>query len=444
MVGAWLVSLMTLILATSSDAAALVARLGSATVAQREEAAKALEAMGRGAVPALEAALRSPDAHVRSRVWSAWERVQKRRLVQPSLVRLEGKGRPLREVVRSIGAQAGFSIEISPHDPERLVHVHEPLPIPLWQAVDQLSLVGGQFTNTNPLGGHFATLAFGLSGPEIAYPSTVSGPFRITLKALHDHRDRSLIGGPWLRVDTASQRFPIPRNAKEREARFYIDLGMTIEPRMWFTQEGPARAIEAVDELGQSLVRRDTTKVQESHSLFYNGGGVIEGHVQLDLAMPDKPGRSIVRLRGSVPVATQIRKPVPALEIPLSAAAGTEFTHEDAVFTLREIHEDDLGTLVGVDVRINLDRFELPAGPDAELVSSRLRCLTDHQLEIVDADGNVLTEGGGAGSSSGANARTTLMVWKNRHKARPARLRYYQMFRAFTDVAFEFHMIPMP
>ncbi len=443
MVGAWLVSLMTLIMATSSDAAALVARLGSATVAEREEAAKALEAMGRGAVPALEAALRSPDAEVRARVLSAWERVQKRLLVQPSMVRLEGKGRPLADVVRSIGEQAGFSIEISPHVPERPVHVHEPLPIPFWQAIDQLGLVGGQFTKTNPRG-PVATLAFGFGGNEIAYPSTVSGPFRITLKALHDHRDRLLTGGPWLRIDTASQRFPIPRNAKEREARFYIDLGMTIEPRMWFTQEGPARAIEALDDLGQSLVRRDTTKVEEDHSLFYSGGGAIEGWAQLDLTMPDKPGRSIARLQGSVPVAIQIRKPVPALEIPLTAAPGTEFTHEDAVFTLREIHENDHGTLIGVDVRINLDRFELPAGHDGENVTSRLRCLTDHQLEIVDADGNVLTQGGGAGSTSGANARTTLSVSKNRHQARPARLRYYQMFRAFTDVAFEFQMIPMP
>ena len=45
-----------------------------------------------------------------------------------------------------------------------------------------------------------------------------------------------------------NQRIPIPRTAREREARFYIELGMMIEPRMWFTQEGPARAIEAVDD----------------------------------------------------------------------------------------------------------------------------------------------------------------------------------------------------
>ena len=143
-----------------------------------------------------------------------------------------------------------------------------------------------------------------------------------------------------------NQRIPIPRTAREREARFYIELGMMIEPRMWFTQEGPARAIEAVDDLGQSLVRRETTRVEADHSLFYNGGGVTQGQVQLDLAMPDKPGRSIVRLRGSIPVAIQVRRPVPALEIPLSAPKGKTFAHEDAVFTLREVREDDQGTRI--------------------------------------------------------------------------------------------------
>ena len=86
----------------------------------------------------------------------------------------------------------------------------------------------------------------------------------------------------------------------------------------------------------------------------------------------------------------------------------------------------------------------MPAGRDGEIVSSRLRCLADHQVEIVDADGNVLTETGAGGSSPDGNARMNFMVWKNWTKTRPARFRYYRMVRAFTDVAFEFRNIPMP
>jgi hypothetical protein len=442
MLGACLVPLVTLVLAISPDAAALVARLGSGTLAERAESAKALEAMGREALPALEAALRSPDAEVRSRALSVWERIQKGLMVRASMVRLQGEDRPLREVVRSIGEQGGFSLEISQRGSEPLINPREPLPIPFWQAVDRLGLVGGHFTIANPRGGHFPSLEFGGSGD--ACPSTFSGPFRITLRGLHDHRDRSLIVGPWLRVDEMNQRIPIPRTAREREARFYIDLRMLIEPRMWFTQEGPARAVEAVDDLGQSLVRRDTTRVEADHSLMYNGGGVTQGQFQLDLAMPDKPGSSIVRLRGSIPVAIQVRKAVPALEIPLPDARGKTFANEDGVFTVRDFSEDDRGARIVVEVRINLDRYELPAGRDREIAASRLRCLTSHQVEIVDADGTVLADVGAGGTSPNGYAWMSFAVRKDRNKTRPARFRYYGMVRAFTDVAFEFRNIPMP
>src|SRR5690348_1215963 len=99
MVGAWLVSLLTMALAISPDAAALVARLGSGTFAERAESARRLEAMGRAALPALEAALRSPDAEVRSRVLSVWERIQRGLMARPTMIRLEGGGRPLTEVL---------------------------------------------------------------------------------------------------------------------------------------------------------------------------------------------------------------------------------------------------------------------------------------------------------------------------------------------------------
>ena len=234
-----------------------------------------------------------------------------------------------------------------------------------------------------------------------------------------------MIPGPWLRIDEINQRIPILRTAREREARFYLDLGIMIEPRMWFTQEAPARAIEAVNELGQSLVRRDTTRVEADYSLLHNGGGVTEGQVQLDLAMPEKPGRSIVRLRGSIPVAIQIRTPVPALEIPLSASPGQSIRPRGRRLHGPGVPGERSGDRDFIDVRINLDRFDLPAGRDGQVVSSRLGCLSSHQVEIVDADGKVLTEIPAGSTSPDGNARMSFMVRKNWNKTRPARFRYY-------------------
>jgi hypothetical protein len=442
MVGACLVPLITFVLAFAPDATALVARLGSGSVVEREESAKALEAMGRQALPAIEAALRSSDSEVRTRLLTVWDRIQKGLLVRPTMVRLESGGRTLTEVVRSIGEQGGFSLVNIPQAPEHTLNVREPLPMPFWEAVDRLGLVGGRFDNANASGGRHPTLNFGWA--EGDNPSTISGPFRTRLKGLHDHRDRTLIAGPWLRIDDFHQTIPIPARNPESEARFYLELGIMIEPRMWLTQEGPARAIEAVDDLGQSLVRRDAKRVEADHSVFYNGGGVTDGHFQLDLAMPDKPGRTIVRFRGSIPVALLVRRPVPDLEIALSAPKNKAFTHDDGVFTIREFRENDEATFIGVDVRVNLDRFDLPPRRDDEIVSSRLRCMADHQVDIVDADGNVLTANGGGNSNPDGSVRMSFMVLKNWTKARPARFRYFRMVRAFTDVSFEFRNIPLP
>lgn len=441
MVGTGLVSLMIL-LAIPPDAAALVARLGSGTAADREEAAGQLEALGRPALPALEAVLRSPDAEVRARALSVWERIQRGLLVRPTMVRLDGRRRPLTEVLRSIGEQGGLSLEFSSQREEPIIDAREPAPIPFWEAIERLGLGGGYFHQVQPRGRDFPSLEFGRTVVE--YPSTISGPFRIELEGIHDHRDRLLTTGPWLRLDLINQRLPIPRATPPREDRLYLGLGMKVEPRMWFSQEGPARAIEAVDDLGQSLVRREAARIKADQSVLHNRGGVTEGHLELDLAMPERPGRTIARLRGSIPVSLEIRRPVPALEIPVPAPVGKTFHHEDAVFTIREFREDAQGTLINLDLRANLDRLELPAGRDSALALSRLNSLMRHQLEVVDAEGRFLAEAGAGGSSSDGRARWTFRAGRRETGARPAAIRYYRMLRVFTDVAFEFHNVLMP
>ncbi len=445
MPGACLLPLIALALALAGppdDPSALVARLGPARPAGREEAARALEAMGRGALPALLAAGDAPDPEARARASGSGDGIQRSLMARPTPVRLDGEGRTLAEVVRSLGEQGGFSLGAVNQGSDRPVDARDPGPMPFWEAVDRLGLKGGYFDISNPVGGYFPTLNFGGDGDFC--PTTTSGPFRVKLTGLHESRDRLLIGGPWLRVDEISQRIPIRRGAKGREGRFYAGVGLMVEPRMWFTQEGPARAIEAVDDLGQSLVPPDGAGGRGAVTLFHNGGGVTAGDVEVDLAMPDRPGRAIVRLRGSVPVALQQRRPKPALDVALAGSEGKSFELDEVTLTFRSVREGPTGTVVVVDAKLNLDRAELPPGRPAALITSRLRCLSGHQVEIVDAAGVVLTGYGGGGTRPDGTGQLNLSVSKNMTKATPARFRYYGMIRAFVDVAFEFRNIPMP
>lgn len=442
MAGVCLASLLTLVLAIPPDAAALVARLGSGTPAERAEAADRLEAMGRDALPALEAALRPAVDEVRARLLAVWERTQRRLMVRPTMVRLDGGGRPLTEILKSLGEQTGFQFDFSPQRPEPRVDAREPAPIPFWEAIDRLGAGPGYLHQVLPSVRSFPVLSF---GPGVAeYPKTISGPFRITVQGVHDHRDRLLISGPWIGMNDLNPGLIISRTAPGREARFHLDLGMQIEPRMWFNQEGPARAIEAIDDRGRSMVRRESTRVEADVSLFRSGDGVSEGHFELDLAMPESPARSIARLMGSVPVAVLVRRPVPDLDVPLPAPVGSTFTHEDAIFTLQEYREDAAAIAIGLDIRIDLHRFELPPGSGLPLASSRVRCLTDHQIEVVDADGRLLSGFGGGSASPDGHARRNYRIPKPGGKPLALRFRYYRIVRAFTDVTFEFRDIPLP
>jgi hypothetical protein len=295
---------------------------------------------------------------------------------------------------------------------------------------------------TPGLGGpHFPTLS--LSSKLDTYPTFTSGPFRFQLRGLHEQRDVTLIDGPWLRVDTIHQKIPVAPGALKREIRFYAELGLLVEPRMWLTQEGPARAIEAVDDLGQSLINKDLNKDATNSSFHGQSSGVTEGRIEVDLAMPTKPGRSIARLRGTVPVALQVRQPIWAFEIPLAEAKGKPFEHEGVTITVREFEDGEYGTNVSFDMKVDLTSLGVPADRAGEIASIRLNCLQSHQIDLVDAEGRVLPSAGGGGWGPDGTGQMSFSTSKNLNKQPPVKLRYYAMTRTFLDIPFAFEKIPM-
>ena len=443
MAGACLAPLIALVLSATPDAAALVARLGSDRAAEREEAAKALEMMGRGALPALvDAAKGATDPEIRSRVLGIWDGIQKDSMRKPTLVRIDARGLPLEKAVHALGEQAGFTLEWRNQGRQEVVNVQEPQPIPFWRAVERLGFSGGYYHQVLPPDRNFPTIQF--SELDKVSPSVISGPFLIQLTGLHDERDRYLVQGPSLRIDQMNQRIPIPRGSKESESRFYADFRLMVEPRMWFTQEGPVRVIEATDDLGQSLVPPAGPKNEADHSLNFNGGGVADGRGQLDLMMPARPGRTITRLRGAIPVALQIQRPLPSLEIPLASAKGKTFAHDEAAFTIRDFEQGPGGATISLDIRLEIDRAELPEPRYPELISSRLHCLSNHQLEFVDAEGKSLDTTLSGSWGPNGHGKYHVSASKQLNRTSPASMRYYSMVRAFTDVTFEFENLPMP
>ena len=430
--------------AAEPDPTALVAKLGSAEPAERAAASESLKALGRMALPALQSAMKAGDADVRERASALWETIQRDLMTRPSMVRLDGDNRPLSAVLEDLETQTGLTLQRDQSAPDWPVALREPAPISFWTALERLGLWGIYYQN--PGEGKFPTLHL-REAPAPAFTST-AGPFRVSLRGLHLHRDRQLIRGPWVRIDRFGQRINVPsEDLKGETVTFFGGLAVMVEPRMWFTQEAPARLIEASDDLGQSLVPDAAdlaTRLNDNaHFAFYPGSGVAQVRTEFRLRPTDHPGR-VARLRGVVPVMLHLRRPEPTLVIPLAGAAGKTFRCDDAEFTIRTVNDSPTATNVSMTVRLNLGKADLPANPDGELIVTRLRVMGEHQLQLTDAAGTVLaysTSSGYGGGSTPSVYNWTIRTFRN---GRATHLRYYSMLRVRSEAAFDFRDVPLP
>lgn len=102
--------------AAGEHIARLVARLGSESFVEREEAARTLDTIGAPAVPALRKALVSEDLEVRRRAAQVLRRIETRletaRLLEPRPVRLVYKDTPLAEAVADLARQTGLAVQL--------------------------------------------------------------------------------------------------------------------------------------------------------------------------------------------------------------------------------------------------------------------------------------------------------------------------------------------
>ncbi len=386
--------------------------------------------------------MKAGDAKVRESASALWETIQRDLMTRPSMVRLDGQGLPLAVVLKDIADQTGLTLQLSQDSRERLVALREP--VSFWSALERLGLWGIYYQN--PGEGKFPTLHLGKSLTP-AFTST-AGPFRVFLTGLHWHRDRQLIRGPWVRVDGFGQRFDVPSEDLQGESvTFFGQLRVMVEPRMWFTQEAPARLIEASDDLGQSLVPeaagRETRLSDHAHVAFYAGSGVGVEWTEFRLRPTDKTGR-VARLRGVVPVMLHLRRPEPTLVIPLSGAAGKTFRCNDAEFTIHTVDVSPASTSVSMTVRLSVDKADLPEKPDGNLITSRHLVMGEHQLQLTDAGGTVLADSTSSGWGGGDTPSVHHWTIHTQQKGHATHLRYFSMLRVRSEAAFEFRDVPLP
>lgn len=438
-----------LALAADPDPAELVRSLGAARYGDREAAARALQALGRDALPALRAARDSGDPEVRTRARELAETIERDWLVRPTPISLDFQDRPLDEVIGAIDGRNGLRLALmaAQSDPSRrrAVTVRSAGPVPFWDAVEQLCRAADLVpppANYRANHGKGVPIAYLMpSKPDLEpSPFVDSGPFRVYLVSLN-LEGRS---GPGAAAAAGS---PVQLSAR---------LMIEPEPRMYAIPDGRIGWTEAVDDRGQSLVPPggDTPRrypPEGGYGFLATSSSAMGPRLTLieRLQRPHDPGRTIRRLRGTLPMLVAARGPVP-LVVPLENAEGKTVEDDEVAITVQEVQTNARPTAPPT-ARVHL------------LVRSRGKAalrprMLGHQIEVSDAEGHVFQGGAMQVESSREGARVRLNLYSAAPRpwpvpggppaegkaSGPARLTFHHMIEAPTELSFAFEDVPMP
>lgn len=452
-----------------ADPASLVARLGSSKFAEREAASRSLQELGPRALPALRAARESKDPEVRTRVAVLVDKIESDLIVRPTLVTLDFRDRPIREVVQSLAEQTKLPLQLVnealPRWRETRITLEAPEPVPLWAALDRLCEAGHLGYNPNVFVnmGQGPRHVFQINEQHNALTEpgavVVNGPFRLALTELTHIRQRTfhagagnVVGG--MRPVIGGIRQPMVVGAGAAAGNNLLDnfnFGMQImaEPRLILAMNGPLKLTEAVDDAGNSLLppQAHPNNAMIQHMAYF--GGWNQGGAQILplnglLTYPEKAGRSIKRLKGVVPLSVATRKSDPIV-IPLANSAGKSFQAGETTILIHDPNKPNpnpgqQGTLIDLTIRTaaaggsaNPNFNNGPLGGQPQL-----------QIELVDAQGKPVSWFPQSSNGRPGEVRLGLLAQVFNNGSPPAQLKYYELVRVSTEVTFEFHDIPLP
>ena len=496
----------------SRDAAALVEKLGSASYAERE-ATKSLESLGSKALPPLRPALKSRDPEIRMRARALINKIEGNLLIQESLVRLDFKDATLEEIVKSLSKQAGFEVGLSPvglapagprrtgtNFGTRRVTLLESQPVPFWKAIDRLCEVGQltrqyQVVDLRGQGVPQPGLVLSNLPDPLTQPGYNHGPFHVNVVSLSYMNYISFNASDRMRAQVrsgvrgadgvANQKGarppaePLPAGAPgpggaenvnvggaaARRVQFQVQLQIVPEPRMTLGPAANIQLVEAVDELGHSLL----PTVGDDERAFGPTGmmGFAMGttaNLTIRLHRPEAPGKLIKTLRGTVEVSVAAPRSNP-LVIPLEGAAGKTFQNDDRRVVVNSIDTDPMRRQDVIELTIE-DVDELfPAEPvNGQVLGARGGIMGPG----LGARGGMMGPGFGphlggdmsgwpivVRTARGQNAfsqtsidrdsgRVTLRVPQMPQPGEAKEIRISSIVRATARIPFEFHDLPMP
>ncbi|MSQ94381.1 MAG: hypothetical protein EXR98_07475 [Gemmataceae bacterium] len=351
------------------SAADLVAKLGSRNYAERVQAARKLELLGKAALPALEKALAAADLETRRRSLQLMERIEDltmlAALVTPTSVRLRIDDLPVSDAVREVEKQTGLNLGNTSRS-ERITL--DTGVMPYWQAWGKFRVAAKlaesdyalPTAKVKPIGEEESQQLRGkLERAEITIPAVPWAP-QLNFNATPSHDAYSVDDRNSIRVRVRWHSLDEFGDPSAPHGIFAVEV--RAEPRLELAAIAKVEITKVVDDEGRE---RSVTSnrlyptpgsVQVANLLAaYVGEIQYGGLVQLKAIAWQGPPCSLKEVHGRVRVDVTVRRRM--LEMPqvLKAAGKQMRGHQGITVKVLEAEVADDGE---VHLRLRLDHLE--------------------------------------------------------------------------------------
>src|SRR5262245_2252650 len=374
-----------------AQVARLVAQLGSAEYAHREEAMRALDALGPAALEALRRAAKGDDAEVRLRAGALVRDIERRaeaaRFLEPQRLRLVYQDTPLAAAVADFTRKTGLPLKLAPgkvKEAGRRVTLDSG-EVTLWEAYDQFcrkaGLVDATPKTTFSAAGGTATVSTSViivngnmrvipsdilrpETPEKEEPLLLADGTPVALPT-HDAGALRLVALPPDTVLTVPEK---------EEGEVVLGLEASVEPRLRWQKAVGLRIDRAVDDQGQGLKARGGAvgkppSARGNAAMFVNGVPVYADDESAEkpvrqaavlLRPGDRPAKMLKELSGTLVVLVQVPpQELAAVDNVLRAAGKPVAGAGGSSLKVLEIAREDDG-----EVRLRLLVDSPPRGLD--------------------------------------------------------------------------------
>ncbi len=430
--------------APDKAATQLIDQLGSQDFKIREAAAKAIEALGPEALPALRKAKDHPDLEVRRRIKEWIPKFEIEAFVSPKRVSLDANNQPLEKIMAELARQTGYQLELAAAGDAR---AQKPITLQLtkatfWEALDKVCQEGALELSPVQVIPEKLMLTFeDTTSPYRVY----QGAFRLRAGGFHYHQQTSK------NIDFTH----LPRKAVERDQKrdhqqsseslsFHFDL--VAEPRLKLLYLGEPSLIQALDDQKGSLIPKKEAEDERfgGRDRFFRlqrmHQRLVMGHQQpinVSLLVPTKAARSVKVLRGTIPVCLEKEKKRTVLVDNIAKAQGKK--HRSDEFT---VEIDLVKQLAGNQYQVYFSFTpNKPRGQDPEGE-------VDGSFELEDAKGGRY-EAGSVGMTIGDQRTEASIGFRPSFNnvgplGPPIRLVYIKSIPMEYHLPFEFKDLPLP